>query len=206
MRRRLAEGETIVVRPLFSWLAGTVYWASALALAPPFATLYAVGWGSPGIGSVVLLNAIVAVVLLAFILRVRSTRLIFAPDSITEVRYLGGRTVTPISELASVRVLQLYNGRSFETTKQIFFLDAAGRTRVRLRGQFWDASDMNRSAHAYDLPVEMVEEPVSRADLRQRYGKNLYLYERYPFATYVVGAAVALSIATPLIAQLNSVL
>ncbi|BDI21504.1 hypothetical protein [Herbiconiux sp. L3-i23] len=204
MRARLKAGESVSLRPLFVRVAGTAYLSSLLALLPPFVSLYFLTIPSGTWPTVVVTNVIVVVALYVGITQMRSARVTFTPDAIIELGYLGRTVRTPRTDLAKICVAEVYNGRSLDTLTNVFFLDAGGRTRLRLRGQFWGDKNIAAAIDAYELPVDRIPEPMARSELRHRYRQNLYLYERRPSLTYAAGAAALLVVATPLVAALTS--
>lgn len=204
MLKRLQAGETVTLRPLFARVAGTAYLASALGVIPAFAALYALTIASGTWPSVVAVNVVVVAALYVGITQMRSAMVTFSSERIREVGYFGRVVVTPCSELAKICVVEVYSGRSLDTHTEVFFLDADGRTRLRLRGQFWGEKMLSLALDAYSLPVDRIAEPIARNELRHRYRANLYFYERFPTLTYGLEGIVLLVVCTPLVAALNS--
>ncbi|PVZ95769.1 hypothetical protein DDQ50_04640 [Amnibacterium flavum] len=202
----MGVGEVVTLRPLFASVARRANLSALLALTPPFAALYFLTWASGGALVVLIVNAIVVAILVGGIARMAAVRVAFSQDEIVERGYLGGVHSTPAAELASVLVVPVNSGRSLATNTHVFFLDRDGRTRLRLRGQYWGDAMIARALDAYDLPIERLTEPITRSELRHRFGVNLYWYERHPALTYLIGGAAVLVITAPLIAALNSVI
>lgn len=206
MQPHLTVDEVVTLRPLFARVATTAYLSTALALTPPFGALYAISWSSGGAVTVAVINAVVLAIVFAAIGLLRAASVTMSNDEIVERGYLGRLHHTPVAELSSILIVRVYSGRSLDSSKNVFFLDGDGRTRLRMRGQFWGEDAIRRAVDAYDLPVERIAEPMPRSELRHRYKSKLYAYERHPSVTYLCGALVVLAVSAPLIAALNSVI
>jgi hypothetical protein len=199
MQETVRRGGALTLRPRFARIAGRAYAAGALAVVPPFAALYWLIDDSDRLGGVPVANAAVAAVIFVGISLARLPSVTFTSDGVRERGYFGGVTFTPRDELVSVLVVQVNDGRSLQSQTNLFFLDASGSTRLRVRGQFWSDEAIAAAVDEYELPTERLAEPVARAELRHRYRDKLYLHERHPLVTYAIFALVLLGIGTPLV-------
>jgi hypothetical protein len=158
---------------------------------PIFGALYMIsvasGWWIPFAGAHVTL--ILLFTLTAW--RLKDAGILLAPDGIREREYLSRMVFTPVAVIASVVVIRLRDSNSDAVSQQMFIVDAAGRTLLRMRGPMWHAEDLHRVIDYYAIPIRVVDSPMTWSELRRsRYGRNLTGWERHPLAT-IVGVVVA---------------
>jgi hypothetical protein len=79
---------------------------------------------------------------------------------------------------------------SDEVSEQLFLVDSAGRTVLRLRGHLWHAEDLNRIVNYYAVPVRRMETALTWRELRRSYGRNLEAWERHPVLTGITLATL----------------
>lgn len=173
-------------------------WALGLALSMP--VFFALYWLTVPTGHSVHVIIAHAAVLLAFAIaaeRLRRAKIVFSADGIRNSTWLSTR-FTPVSELASILVLTLADGQTLHQFAQYFFLDRSGRTRLRLRGQFWSKADLSRAAAFYDLPVSLIPSTISGKEARATYRTQLQWFERRPVLTVAALVAAFVAGAGPL--------
>jgi hypothetical protein len=120
-----------------------------------------------------------------------------APDGIREREYFSPMVFTPVEAIASVIVVKLCDSYGHHVSRQLFMIDAEGRTLLRLRGQLWHPSDLKLVADFYSVPVRRVEPAMTWPEFRRDYGRNLVWWERHPIMTNLTLALVFIVIAVP---------
>lgn len=175
------------------WVAAWVTF-SALTL-PLYAALYfltvpAGRWLPFAVSHVVLvlLFAVVAQ-------RLKAAGLVLAPDGIREREYFSAMVFTPVAAIASVVVVKLCDSYGEQVSRQLFMLDAEGRTLLRLRGQLWHRTDFDRIAEFYPVPLRVVEPALTWREFRRDFGCNLDRWERRPVLTASVLTVIAVAVA-----------
>jgi hypothetical protein len=108
-----------------------------------------------------------------------------------------------VSELASVRVVSAYTGRSLDTHAQVFFLGADGRSRARIKGIHWGDRVALRASTAYGLPVEKLTEPLTKTELRRRFRSDVNPLERHPIIWAVAQSVLVVAVGLPLLESLT---
>lgn len=183
-----------------TWLVGV------MLMLPIFLALY---WLTIPQGTwyeILIGNLVVALVAAFGADRITKTQVHITPEGIREIGYASRATFTPVNELESILVLKLSDSQTMRPIQQIFMLDHAGHTRLRLRGQFWTPSAMRTVVTAYDLPVKVVDEPITLDEARRTYGQYLYWFERH-WVTAIALVALVMTIATvPLLLALMRVI
>jgi hypothetical protein len=186
------RAESLLLRPRRDlWLAA---WAACAAFVfPLFLSLYLItiptGRWAP-------FAAAHALVMGAFALaaqRLHGAGIHLSRDGIRERAYFLSTVFTPVDRIASVLVVRLLDWNSEDMSRQLFIVDAAGQTLLRIRGQLWHAADFDRIVHFYAVPVHVVEDPMTWSELRRsKYRHNLSKWERQPHLT---GGAITLFLA-----------
>lgn len=120
------------------------------------------------------------------------TRLQLDPGVLTEYGMFRSRRATA-QRVASAALVTVYDEGSLQPRPQLFLLDAAGRTLLRMRGRYWTDDQMRTVAGHFDVPVSEVLEPITRRELRILHGPRLSWTERHNVASTVllVSAGVA---------------
>jgi hypothetical protein len=195
-----------VVHPLWSRFALTGSLTVGLVIVPPFAALYWLTVPTGGWPVILAIHAVTLAVATLGSLRVRHAVIKIDERGIRERGYLGRLVVTPPSDVASIVVVRVLLGSSVETTTQLFVLDAAGRTRLRMRGQYWSAEALRAVEAALDAPVQRIDSPLTREELLAAFGRNLYWYERHAGPAFTALAAVCAAVAVPVFTAINEVL
>ena len=127
-------------------------------------------------------------------------------QGVTEYRLLGRRRATPPVHARSALMLPLLDNRTLRPYLQLFLLDEQGRTRLRLRGQFWSDAQMVQVANHFDVPVTRQAEPVSLSEMRLSQRSRLSPAERHPVVAALVTGVVTLLAAVLTIAGVFIVL
>ena len=196
----------LLVRPFWRRFATTTSITVGLAVVPPFAALY---WLTVPKGTWPTVAAIHAVTLLAITaaaIRVRHVVIKIDERGIRERGYFGRLVVTPPEEIDSILIITVLSSSSGDPTAQLFVLDRLGRTRVRMRGQYWSEESLRAVEHALDVPVQRVGTPLTRRELRVLHSRNLFWHERYPALTFTAVALLAAGVATPVFVVIESLL
>lgn len=111
-------------------------------------------------------------------------------DTITERGFFRLHREFRTSEVGSLLFVNTYNGR--EIHPQLFVRDHNGALLIRMRGQFWSRDAMDQLVEALDVPVQLIEDPTTIAELRETIPKGLYWFERLPVAAgFAFAAALA---------------
>ena len=203
MRTGTSERPTLVLRPRSGSFATSVVTTGALSVLPPSLALFALSiptgrW--PTVLAVLLVTT--GVVALAAI-RMRNTLIEVRETTVIDRGYWGPGARVPLAELQSILVVKLMAGGSPEIHKQLFVLDRAGRTRIRMRGQYWHPDDLRRLERVLGLPARTADAPLTASEFRSVYRRNLLWHERHPLLTAAAVATLALCVAAPVFITLN---
>lgn len=203
---RTSERPALALHPRWGSFAASVVTTGALSVLPPFAALIALSiptgrW--PTVLAVLLVCA--AFVALAAI-RMNNTLIEVRETTVVDRGYWGPGVHVPLAELESILVVKLLAGGSPEFHKQLFVLDGAGRTRIRMRGQYWHPDDLRRLERVLGLPVRNAGVAVTAAEFRSLYRPNLLWHERHPVLLGALVAALALGVALPVFFTLNNLI
>ena len=200
------EHSAAVVRPDFARFARTVSIAVGAAVIPPFAALYWLTFPTGAWMGVFAIHKLALLVLAAAAIRVRYVVIKIDGRGVRKRGYFGRLLVTPQEDVGSILILQLLAASTAEVTTQLFVLDRHGRTRARMRGQYWSHEAMETVEHALDVPVQRLPEPLTGRELRMLHGRNLYWHERHPALTFAGGAILVAAVAAPVFLMLESLL
>lgn len=199
-----ATRETVLLRPLWRRFARSVTWSTVAGIAPVLLALGALTLGTPVV-PLLAAGAAAAVLLAALIgLRVRSVFLELRPEGIREGGFFGAISETPLDEIVAVLIVDVFTGSTMGSARQVFVLDAGGRTRVRVHARYWEAGTAEAIAAAYPARVAQVPGPVSRREFRRAYAPHLSWHERHPWLTTVVVGAASLGVLVPLISAVTT--
>ncbi|MCU1571709.1 MAG: hypothetical protein JWR33_2450 [Naasia sp.] len=165
-------------------------WAQLSALIIPlFGALYWMTVPSGPWPAVLAVHVAVSVVIVGALQWLRRAGVWLSPDGVRERAYFGREVFTPVERIASVLVVPL--AQSGDVAHQLFLLDEAGHTLLRMRGQLWRLADLTQVAEFFAVPARWVEPPMSWAELRAAYGAKLSRWERHPnLTTALVGVGV----------------
>ena len=186
-----ASAQTVRVRPLVSRLTSR-YWLSAHCLAlPPLITLYVFTAGSGRWGYVLLLHVVLIAIGLVLTWCLARAKIDLTPEGIDETDLFTKPAFTRRAEMTSVLLVPVTDGNSTAAHEHLFVIDERGRTRLRMRGQFWGPEALASVVAAYDLPVVRVDGVKTMADLRSEYSQYIFWRERHP---YLLAVCVAVGI------------
>lgn len=139
-----------------------------------------------------LATMLVAALISAVITRAAArSRIEFSTNGVIEYGLSGSR-FTPLDRIAAVMVVPLYDVGGVTVQPQLFVLDHAGRTLLRMRGRYWTESQMSQVAVHLDVPTQWSAEAVTMAELRHTRRAQLYWFERHPLlktSTTLIGGA-----------------
>ena len=197
---------TLVLRPLWGRFALTGTVTIGAVVLPPFLALY---WLTVPTGGWLVIAEIHAVTLAVVTLgttRVARAVIIIDETGIRSRGFFGRLVRTPPSAIDSILLVRVLAGSSLGTSTQLFVLDAAGRTRLRMGGLFWAPEALAAVERALDVPVQRVPAPLTRRELRLRFWSNLYWYERHPQVLFPALTVLCAVVATPVFVAINRVL
>jgi hypothetical protein len=104
---------------------------------------------------------------------------------IAERGFFGLSKYVPREEIASIVLVNTFNGSATEAVPQLFICDHGDRQLLRMRGQFWSLASMELVAEKLDFPITQLGDDVSRSELLDTHPGLLYWFERHP---RIVGA------------------
>jgi hypothetical protein len=206
MSAQSGQRQAVVLHPLWRRFARNGSVTVGLMILPPFAALYWLTAPTGGWPWIALIHAVTVSVITLGAIGARSARITIDERGIRERGYFGRLIATPMSEIDSVLVVRVLAGSSQTTATQLFVLDAGGRTRLRMRGQFWSAEAIATVERVLDVPVQRIPAPLTRRELRLAFRSNLSAYERHPHLVFSTLAAVSAAVATPVFVTINRLL
>jgi hypothetical protein len=152
---------------------------AVLALTTPvFAVLYWLTIASGGWPFVLAAHLIVVVATIIGVASFLNTTITVGPDGVRERGFFGTTTHVAPGEAGAVILVQVYEGSTLDVLPQLFVASRDGRLLIRMRGQFWSPSDMDRVIEELDVPVTRPAEPMTLNQLRRAWPKLLYWFER----------------------------
>jgi len=183
--------QTVRVRPLVSRLTSR-YWLSAHCLAlPPLITLYVFSAGSGRWGYILLLHLLLLAVGSVLTWCLARAKVDLTPDGIDETDLFTKPAFTRRAEMASILLVPVADGNSTAAYDHLFVIDERGRTRLRMRGQFWGPEALSSVVAAYNVPVIRADGVKTMAELRSEYSPYIFWRERHP---YLLAVCVAVAI------------
>ncbi|MCU1438350.1 MAG: hypothetical protein JWP66_1437 [Naasia sp.] len=198
MGESTATRDAVLLRPLWQDFAGTLTLCTAAGLAPVVLALAVLSQGT------LVFHTVIGAALIAVLgtasagLRVRTASLEIAADGIREHHYFGRTVLTPAPDVAVVLVVDVASGSG--SARQIFVLDAGGRTRVRVSARFWEPGVIETLAAAYPVEVVRVSGPISVREFRRAYRPRLRWHERHLWVITAGTCALALLVLVPALA------
>jgi hypothetical protein len=193
----VGDVHVVTVRPRRSLLT-TAFVSLVLGMIPLFGVLYWFSFEHDSWLVVLIVNLLVLAVAAAALARQLT---VFSAVTATE---LIGRGIfspmirVPLSRIASVDLVDTYVGQAPDTTTQLLVRDSGGRRLFRMRGNFYQAGDLQRIASALPVEARTSTEPIAIGEFFRTYPGSAYWFEHRPVlraAVFVVAIFVALVIA-----------
>jgi hypothetical protein len=181
--------ESQLFRPKTSlWLSS---WLVCMAFTVPvFFALYLVSAPEGRWFPIAVAHAVLLLLFAAVVWRLRGSGVRLSADGIRERAYFSGTVFTPAEAVSSALVVPLRDMSSDEVNEQLFLMDSAGRTVLRLRGHLWHPADLEQIVNYYAVPVRRLETALTWRELRRSYGRNLEPWERHPVVTGIALATL----------------
>ena len=151
-RRRLIARAVIAALALLVPLAIVVFWLAIPRDTWPFVLL--VMCGIIGFGVLCANGA-------------RRMRVTVGAHGLKIHRLLGPVSRYSAAEINSLVLVDLYQSGTLDTLPHLYLLDASGEVLLRLRGQVWPRSAMERIIDALDVPLERIPDPLTYAEFRR---------------------------------------
>ena len=204
----IATGEraALTLRPLVARVGGTIVLSTALITVPPSIALYFLTAASGGWPFVLLLQIGTLGVAVAASMLVRRACILIDDGGFWETGFLGRRVRTRVSDISSILVVPFFPGQDLEARDQVFVLDGSGRTRLRVRGQYWGPSVVQAVVNAFDVPVHRAELPMTPAELRHAHRGKLYFHEQHPALAMIAMGLLILGGTLPIMLSLNQLI
>lgn len=151
------------------------------AVVPVYATAFMIASTGGRIGPVSVAAAITLVVAALVAWRFSRARLVLDEEGVIEYGLLTRPRRTARSDVAAALTLALYDAQSVQTRRQLFLVDSAERTRLRMSGGSWTDQHMSAVLRHFDVLLETIENPMTIGDLRQTRPSLLRWSERHPW-------------------------
>ena len=199
MSTTTTEAAALRIKPMRDlWREG---WKSFLATAVPIFGALGLVAADSGRWTAVLAGFAGATAVFALVAgRLRGAGVVLDADGIHERAYLRSTVFTPRRRVHQALVVPVGRTLLDEVTHQLFLLDRRGRTLLRMRGQLWDPRDLKAAATYFEVPVRVLDAPVTWSELRQSpYRGNLEPWERHPLLTAAGLATAAIAVLAPAI-------
>lgn len=126
-------------------------------------------------------------------------------SGIAERGFFGLSRYVPRGEIGSIVLVNTYRSGGQETVPQLFICDSYGSQLLRMRGQFWSMGSMNEVRDALDLPITVLSDDLTAAELLEDHPGLLYWFERHPLIIIVatLGALAAAILITGIVYELG---
>ncbi|MCU1570724.1 MAG: hypothetical protein JWR33_1465 [Naasia sp.] len=198
-----SERPALVLHPRLGAFAKSVAIIGTLSVLPPFLALLALSIPTGRWPSVLAVLPVTAVIVTLTAIRMRHTVIEVRATTVLDRGYFLPGVHVPLAELHSILVVRLLADDSSGFHRQLFVLDRSGRTRIRMRGQYWHPDDLPRLERVLGLPVRNAGPPITAAEFRDRYRRNLMWHERHPASYATILACLSASLAVPVFLALN---
>lgn len=98
-----------------------------------------------------------------------------------ERRFFGPMLRIPLDEIDRVIMLEMHRTMASQPRLQMFVLSSRGTPLLRMRGEYWSRSSINRIASQLTTaPIEHVDHPITLDELQTTRPEMLYWFERRP--------------------------
>jgi len=104
-----------------------------------------------------------------------------SPEGLYERGFFGHKRYYPVNEIGSILLLETYRDSALDSQPQLFVCGNDGRTLLRMRGAFWQRTDMDLLIGILDVPVHVVDGTFTMSELRRTRPELLYWFERFPW-------------------------
>jgi hypothetical protein len=139
--------------------------------------------------------SVIALGLVAYVrLSLRNTRVDSAPGRLRIRNFLGAThnvAAHHLSDVVFVRAIVAARGENQSIAgSRLFVLDDAGRSVLRWSENAWTSTQMRELAVSLQLPIDSIDEPLSRLELIERHPYALRFAERRPvlFVMILIGS------------------
>jgi hypothetical protein len=103
------------------------------------------------------------------------------PTHLVEKTFFGTTNRVPLDTVTRAVLLDLHRTLAAEPRRQLFVLDAEGRVKLRMRGDYWSTASIHKVAeHLVTVPVEHIENALTLDELQRTNPLMLYWFERRP--------------------------
>jgi len=171
---------------------------------PLFGACYLLTAGSNVWPIVVTAHLVATGVFAAVAGRLHGAGVLIDDDGIHERAYLRSTVSTPLSAVRAVLLVPVHRTLVTEVTHQLFVVDRAGGTLLRMRGQLWHRRDLLAVAHRFGTPVQVTEAPMTWAELRRSpFRSNLEPWERHPVLTGTGIVVLAIAVIAPAVSAVT---
>lgn len=170
VRVRVVPKRSLIADGALSYLCVTV---------PVFAAVYLLG-GPEQTLLVLVLQVSTALVYAVPVVLYSRVSIEIDSESIVERPFLGRRRTSPLTSVAVVAVADTYRESSAEIVSLLFVGDSRGGRLLRMRGTYWDQADIDRVARAIGEERLQIPDPISVAELFERYPGSRYWFESNP--------------------------
>jgi hypothetical protein len=124
-------------------------------------------------------------------------------DGLVERGFFFHNNRIPAKRMATVVLIDVYNGSTTDTDRQFFLLDGSGELLLRMRGEFWSNDDIAEVTGAFPVLVQHLPDPITPERLRADFPELLYWFERWPWAGRLAVAGIIALFALVLIALMS---
>lgn len=164
--------------------------ACLVFMIPVFVVLFAMTVPDGPWELVLICQILISVAILISSWRFFKLAIVISPETVAERGFFRLHREFPRSDIGSMLFVNTYSGR--EVHPQLFVRDHGGALLIRMRGQFWSRDSMDQLVEALDVPVQLIEDPMTVEELRDTIPEGLYWFERLPVAAgFAFAAAVA---------------
>lgn len=122
--------------------------------------------------------------------RVIGTRIVLDAEGLRRWGLVQHDRRVPRAVVKAAVDVPLFSEERLESHRQLFLLDARGRTIVRMNGQWWSDDQLAAVAAHFDVPLDTIAESMSVRELRRTRAVQLEWWERHPAIGFLAAAAV----------------
>ncbi|BDZ45737.1 hypothetical protein [Naasia aerilata] len=201
-----AQRSAVVVRPSRRIFQPRGTLTIALVTLPPFLSLYWLTSSTGGWPYVLTVHVVILAMVGLVSRQVRRISVTVDEAGIRRRNLLGRTRSVPSSDVHSAIVVRVLSTSSKGATPQLFVLDASGRAVLRMLGSLWSRDALTAVETALEVPVQHLPAPIGRREFRLGFWRNLGFTERHPALTSTALGVAGVLVATPVLAEINSLL